>query len=109
MARSGSSKGRPRGQEAAEAVRGAVERTVQASVGQAQLTRERAQELVDELAGAAGRVRTALDDMRVATGDDVRELADRLDALESRIAKLERPARTRAPKATKKGAARKGA
>jgi polyhydroxyalkanoate synthesis regulator phasin len=74
-----------------ETLRGAVDRTVQATVGQAQMTRERAQELVDELAGTAGRVREALDDLRlVATPDDVRGLQARIEALEKRVRELER-------------------
>jgi polyhydroxyalkanoate synthesis regulator phasin len=79
-----------RREEAAEAVRGAVDRTFQATVGQAQVTRERAQELVDEVAGAAGRVREALDDLRPMTGEDMRALRDQLQALERRVAALEK-------------------
>jgi polyhydroxyalkanoate synthesis regulator phasin len=75
-----------------DTLRNAVDRTVHATVGQAQMTRERAQELVDELAGTAGRVREALDDLRIATGDDVKTLRARLDALERRVAELETPA-----------------
>jgi polyhydroxyalkanoate synthesis regulator phasin len=78
------------GAEAADAVRAAVDRTFQATVGQAQMTRERAQELVDELAGAAGRVRSVLEDLRVATGEDVRELRAGLRSLERRVSALER-------------------
>jgi polyhydroxyalkanoate synthesis regulator phasin len=84
---------RTRREEAAEAVRTAVDKTVQATVGQAQMTRERAQELVDELAAAAGRVRDALDDIRVPTGEEVRALRTRVDELEARVAKLERARR----------------
>lgn len=79
-----------------DTLRNAVDRTVQATVGQAQVTRERAQELVDELAGTAGRVREALDDLRLATGDDVKTLGSRLAALERRVADLEAPANSRA-------------
>jgi len=74
-------------------VRTAVDKTVQATVGQAQMTRERAQELVDELAAAAGRVREALDDIRVPTGEDVRALRARVADLEARVAELERTRR----------------
>ncbi|PZR67748.1 MAG: hypothetical protein DLM63_05520 [Solirubrobacterales bacterium] len=79
-----------RGAEAADAVRGAVDRTFQATVGQAQITRERAQELVDELTGAAGRVRAVLDDVLVqSAGDDLRSLREELRALERRVRALE--------------------
>jgi polyhydroxyalkanoate synthesis regulator phasin len=70
--------------DAAEAVRTAVDRTVQATVGQAQLTRDRAQDVVDELAQAAGRMREAL---------DLRALNERLAELERRVEKLERARR----------------
>lgn len=86
----------------ASAVRAAVDRTYQATVGSAQLTRERAQELVDEVSQAAGRVRTVLEDLRVATGDDIRALHNQLDRLERRVAKLEGPKPKRqAPKKKK--------
>src|SRR5919108_6633561 len=84
---------RTRREEAADAVRSAVDRTVQATVGQAQMTRERAQELVDELAAAAGRVRDALEDIRVPTGEEVRALRARIAELEARVAELERARR----------------
>ncbi|MGI8595515.1 MAG: hypothetical protein ACR2ML_14355 [Solirubrobacteraceae bacterium] len=77
------------GAQTADTLRSAVDRTVQATVGQAQVTRDRAQELVDELAGTAGRVREALDDLRLASGEDVKSLGTRLDALEKRVAQLE--------------------
>lgn len=70
-------------------VRTAVDQAFQQAVDGAQLTRERAQEIADELAAAAGRVREALDELRPPSGDDLRSLGDRLDALEARIAKLE--------------------
>ena len=83
----------------ADALRGAVDRTYQATVGQAQVTRERAQELVDELAQSAGRVRQILDDLRLASGEDLRRLQDRVETLEKRVAALEKkkPAPRRAP------------
>lgn len=84
-----------RGAEAADAVRGAVDRTFQATVGQAQV-RERAQELVDELSTAAGRVRAVLDDLRIVTGEEVRALREDLDRLERRVRALERPAQASA-------------
>jgi hypothetical protein len=42
------------GQQVPDAVRDAVERTIQATVGSAQTTRERAQEAVDEVVRGAG-------------------------------------------------------
>jgi len=88
-----------------DALRSAVDRTYQATVGQAQVTRERATELVDELAQSAGRVRQILDDLRLASGDDVRRLQERIDALEKRIAALEKkpaPRRTAVKRAPAK-------
>lgn len=79
-----------RGADAADALRTAVDRTFQATVGQAQVTRGRAQEIVDELAQATGRVREVLDDLRVATGDDVKELRAENRDLRRRVSALER-------------------
>jgi len=78
------------GAQTADTLRNAVDRTVQATLGQAQFTRNRAQEVVDELAGTAGRVRGALDDLRPVSGEDVKSLSTRLDALEKRVAGLEK-------------------
>lgn len=90
-----SKRGRERG---ADSVRSAVERTFQATAGQAQVTRERAQELVDELSGATTRVREVLEDLRVATGEDVKALEAQIAKLEKRVAALEKkPAPKRAP------------
>jgi polyhydroxyalkanoate synthesis regulator phasin len=91
-----------------DALRGAVDRTYQATVGQAQVTRERAQELVDELAHSAGRVRQVLDDLRLASAEDIRRLADRVDALEKRLAALEKkPAPRRTSTAKKRAPAKR--
>lgn len=83
-----------------DAVREAVERTLDATRESAQTTRSRAQEAVDELvksaeAGAGAvreRVRGAIDERRPATSDDLRELRKelraigrRLDAIEERL------------------------
>jgi polyhydroxyalkanoate synthesis regulator phasin len=76
--------------DAADTVRSAVDRTFQATLGGAQVTRERAQELVDDVAQAASRVRDVLDDLRVATGEDVRSLRSSIEALERRVSELER-------------------
>lgn len=81
---------RQRPRDAADAVRGAVDRTVNATVGGASVTRERAQDLVDEVAQAAGRVREVIDDLRLATGEDLRAFHDDLAALERRVAALEK-------------------
>jgi polyhydroxyalkanoate synthesis regulator phasin len=89
-----------RGERGADTVRAAVERTFQATAGQAQMTRERAQELVDDLSGATSRVREVLDDLRVATGEDVKALEHQIRKLERRVAALEKdakPARRRSP------------
>jgi hypothetical protein len=79
-------RGRPRNPaEAADALRAAVDQTFQATLG----ARGRAQELVDEIATVAGRVRGALDELRLATGDDVKELHQQIEALERRVTALE--------------------
>jgi hypothetical protein len=90
----------------ADTVRGAAVQAFQATAGQAGITRERAQELADELAGAAGRVIGALEELRPATGDDIRSVRDELRALERRVAALEKAAAA-APAAPKKKAAAK--
>lgn len=77
-------------------MRDAVERTVQATVGSAQQTRDRAQGAVDELVDAAvsrsRAAREAIDERLPVTQDDLRELkaelrriARRLDAIEERL------------------------
>lgn len=76
--------------QAADAVRSAVDQAFQA--GQSQFSRERASELVDDLSQVAGRLREALDDLRPISAEDIRALSDKIDGLESRIAKLEKPA-----------------
>jgi len=87
---------RARSAEAAETLRGAVDRTFQATVGQTQVP-ERAQELVDELTTAAGRVRGVLDDLRLATGEDVKRLRAEVRRLERRVAALEKASRPGSP------------
>ena len=96
-----------------EAVREAVDRTLQATRESAETTRTRAQDAVDELvrgaeAGAEEvrkRVRGAIEERRPATSDDLRELrrelraiVRRLDAIEERLPK---------PRAAAKGASKK--
>ena len=108
---------RPR-QQVPDAVRDAVERTIQATVGSAQMTRGRAQEAVDEIVRGAGAsadslrksVRGAIEERRPASEGDVkavraelRAIARRLDAIEQRLpAKPASPARKTKPKAKPK-------
>src|SRR4051794_31438817 len=81
-----------------DAVREAVERTIQTTLGGAQQTRGRAQEAIDEVvqgaeAGAKtvrARVRKAVDTTRPATSDDIRELRREIQALSRRVEKLEK-------------------
>ena len=81
-----------------DALREAVERTVEATRGSAQETRERAQgvldEVVDTLERRGSAVLGAIDDRRPATQEDVKELkaelrriGRRLDAIEGRLPK----------------------
>lgn len=94
-----------------EALRTAVERTLAATAGSAEQTRGRAQELLDEVArrgqearetvarrgqGAreasatvTSRVAEAIGEMRLASVDEIRELAVRVDSVERRLAALE--------------------
>lgn len=91
---------KPTPQRLPDAVRDAVDRTLQATREGAETTRTRAQVAVDELvrgaeAGAEAvrdRVKGAIDERRPATSDDVRDLrkelraiARRLDAIEERL------------------------
>src|SRR5215211_8509210 len=80
--------------ELPDAVREAVERTVQATVGSARGTRQRAQGAVDELVGSLRGAESNLADRLPATRDDIRELkaelrsiGRRLDAIEERLPK----------------------
>jgi polyhydroxyalkanoate synthesis regulator phasin len=96
-----------------DAVRRAVERTVQSTVGSAGLTRDRAQELVDEVvrraeatAGVGDRLRDAIPDIRVVTRDDLgkltrelERLGKRLDRIEEQLAKQSTASRPARPKA----------
>jgi polyhydroxyalkanoate synthesis regulator phasin len=94
-----------------EGLRTAIERTFSTTADSAAETRERAQELLDEVArrgqdareamarrgqeareasaGITTRVVEAIQDMRLATAEELRELRGELDRLESRIAALE--------------------
>jgi polyhydroxyalkanoate synthesis regulator phasin len=103
-----------------DAVRRAVERTVQSTVGSAGLTRDRAQEIVDEVvrraeqsaaragrgvresvgragqrqaeaaAGVGDRLRDAFPDIRVVTRDELRKLGLEIERLGKRVERLEK-------------------
>ena len=91
-------KRRPITQEVPEAVREAVDRTVQATIGSAQLTRGRAQEAVDELVrtaeSRAGAVRErvvgAFESSRPASGEELQEVVTELRRISRRLAAIER-------------------
>jgi polyhydroxyalkanoate synthesis regulator phasin len=91
-------KRRPTPTDVSDAVRDAVDRTVQATIGSAQLTRGRAQDAVDELvrtAGAgAGAVRGAVagafEERRPATSEDMKELQAELRRISRRLTAIER-------------------
>ena len=82
-----------------EAVRGAVERTFQATAGGTEGARDRGRSLLDDVASAAQRIRESFDDLRVL--EDVRGLRAEIEALSRRVAELEKqgakPAATPAP------------
>lgn len=77
----------------AESLLHAVDRTIQATLGQAQAgqaqVRVRAGGMLDEVSVAASRVKDALDDLRAVAGEDARQLRDRVTSLELRLARLE--------------------
>jgi polyhydroxyalkanoate synthesis regulator phasin len=77
------------GSEAADALLAAIDKTVRATLGQAQLAGDRAQDLVDDASSAADRVRERLDSLRPARADEVKALQSQLAALETRVARLE--------------------
>ncbi len=91
-------KRRPTPKDVPDAVRDAVDRTVQATIGSAQLTRGRAQEAVDELvrtaeagAGAVrGAVVGAFEEHRPATSEDMKELQAELRRISRRLTAIER-------------------
>jgi polyhydroxyalkanoate synthesis regulator phasin len=78
-------------QSRGDAVRAAAAQAIEATAGQAGFTRERAQQLADELLHAAGRFRETLEDLRPAGSDELAALRERVQALEARVAKLEKP------------------
>jgi len=78
-----------------DAVRGAVERTFQATTGSTEGARDRGRSLLDDVASAAQRIRESFDDLRVL--EDVRGLRAEVEALSKRVAELERQAGKPAP------------
>jgi hypothetical protein len=101
-------------------LRDAVERTVQATLGSAERQRDRTQGAIDEIAGTVdnlrkgagaglARGRRAIEDRRLATHEDLRELraelrriGRRLDAIEERLPAKRPPAKRTAAKRTPK-------
>ena len=71
-----------------EAVRGAVERTFQATSEGSEGARDRGRSLLDDVASAAQRIRESFDDLRVI--EDVRGLRSEIEALSRRVAELEK-------------------
>jgi cell division septum initiation protein DivIVA len=71
-----------------DAVRGAVERTFQATAGGTDSARDRGRSLLDDVANAAQRIRESFDDLRVL--EDVRGLRAEIEALSRRVAELEK-------------------
>jgi len=71
-----------------DAVRGAVERTFQATTGSTEGARDRGRSLLDDVASAAQRIRESFDDLRIL--EDVRGLRTELEALNRRVAALEK-------------------
>src|SRR5215211_8156139 len=91
-----------------DAVRGAVERTFQATTGSTEGARDRGRSLLDDVASAAQRIRESFDDLRVL--EDVRGLRAEVEALSKRVAELEKKqaaAPARKPAAPKTTTARK--
>ena len=91
-------KRRPITKEMSEAVREAVDRTVQATIGSAQLTRGRAQDAVDELVRTAGssagavreRVVGVYEDRRPVANEDLDEIRAELRKISTRLGAIER-------------------
>ena len=100
---------KPAPQRLPDAVRDAVDRTLQATREGAETTRTRAQDAVDELvkgaeAGAEAvrdRVRGAIEERRPATSDDLRDLRAELRAIGRRLDAIEE--RLPAPRAKRSG------
>jgi cell division septum initiation protein DivIVA len=87
----GAKKDKPREPaDVVDAVRGAVERTFQATSGGTETARDRGRSLLDDVANAAQRIRESFDDLRVL--EDVRGLRAEIEALSRRVAELEKAA-----------------
>src|SRR5688572_33453946 len=86
-----------------EAVRGAVERTFQATTGGTEGARDRGRSLLDDVASAAQRIRESFDDLRVL--EDVRGLRAEIEALSKRVAELEKKQAAPSTPAAKPGRA----
>jgi cell division septum initiation protein DivIVA len=86
------------------AVRGAVERTFQATSGGTEGARDRGRSLLDDVASAAQRIRESFDDLRVL--EDVRGLRAEIEALSRRVAELEKAAAKPAAKPARATAAK---
>src|SRR5215208_3374291 len=88
-----------------DAVRGAVERTFQATTGSTEGARDRGRSLLDDVASAAQRIRESFDDLRVL--EDVRGLRAEVEALSKRVAELEKQLAGPAAAAAKPAPARR--
>jgi len=88
-----------------DAVRGAVERTFQATTGSTEGARDRGRSLLDDVASAAQRIRESFDDLRVL--EDVRGLRAEVEALSKRVAELEKRSGGPAAAAAKPAPARR--
>ena len=98
---------RPDPADVVDAVRGAVERTFQATTGGTEGARDRGRSLLDDVASAAQRIRESFDDLRVL--EDVRGLRSEIEALSRRVAELEKKVAAQAAAPAPAPAARKPA
>jgi polyhydroxyalkanoate synthesis regulator phasin len=115
-----------------DAVRRAVERTFQSTLGSGPLTRERAQELADDVlrraeegavragrgvrkagvrqreaaAGVGDRLRDAITEIRSIGGDEISQLRSEVEQLRRRVDDLERQLAARKTKSPKSGSAK---
>jgi hypothetical protein len=89
-----------------DAVRGAVERTFQATTGSTEGARDRGRSLLDDVASAAQRIRESFDDLRVL--EDVKVLRAEIEALSRRVSELEKQ-KAAAPAAAPAAAAKPAA
>jgi polyhydroxyalkanoate synthesis regulator phasin len=93
-------------QQLPDAVRDAVERTVQATLGGAQQTRGALDEVVSgaeaNVKNVRARVREAVEKTRPATSDDIKELRAEIRALSRRLDKLEKKPASRSRSSSSK-------